>query len=236
MHVQLDRCRTRLGSVWLSRVRQWAYVACACLLAVSHATQSTMRVPSVQVTAIGGESMLKYSIDLPNGPVTKVGEISDRQAIDAALSTFYQALSVDDSQAEKAAEKLRSQLPDKVNRVVWSPDRRYVAAYQKDENGLTSTALWLIEAGSWKVLAESSIDNASLHVKWTPDSRRVVTLERKFVRNSFSPWNLFSALFGHAVGIYRYSLLVLEPASPKLRHRTEILTGAFHSAGFAWAP
>jgi hypothetical protein len=163
-----------------------------------------------------------------------VRTLSDKKEIDGLMIGIYRALSANDSQASVEADKIRRELRVNANRVIWSPDKKSLIAYFKDETTLTSQVAWLVDATSWSVIAEVPVDDSILYAKWTPGSERAVIIERKFLRNSLSPWNFLSSLLGHSVGIYRYSMLVIDAATPGLQRRTEIVEGAYHSVGFAW--
>jgi hypothetical protein len=203
-------------------------------LVISCSASSAEKLPYIQLTAIGGDSMAIYRVDVQSGSVRVVQETSDKKQIDLSLARVHRELSAYDSQASLDAVELGQRLRVNANRAILSPDKKSVIAYFKDDSSSTSRAAWLIDTSSWRVVAEVPIDNSILYVKWTPDSGRAVIIERKFLRNSLSPWNLLSSLLGHGVGIYRYSMLVVDKGGATSTDRTEVVTGTYHSMGFAW--
>lgn len=208
--------------------------AFVCLLAASSGAALAASMPEPQITVIDSDSMVVYRVDLASRSPTVVRNLSDKKEVDSSLIAIHKAMSAHDSQAAAEAEKLRRQLSVPANRVIRSPDGKSALAYFKDETKSTSERIWLVDAETGSTIGEVPVDGSIMYVRWTPNSDRAVIIERKFLRNSLSPLNLLSALLGHGVGIYRYSMLEIGRTLPALHHRTEVVTGTFHSVGFAW--
>lgn len=115
---------------------------------------------------------------------------------------------------------------------VKSSDLKLVARALHERDG-RPRRIDIIDTNRGVKLSTITTQHDLMDATWELKSGSLLTIQRRFVRNSFAPLSLLAAIAGHPVSLYEFRVVQFSPPAWKVGGDVVVTTGAYSLAVFS---